>query len=195
MKIAKNKEIFFLTAIILLLTITIATQLVAINGISTMLRGMSSKEIMVETGNARPHVRVVDLPPPSSSAISCSVSLTSVPSGNSTTVSGSISPAVSGVQVTLTYTKPDGTTLTRTTTSGNDGSFTDTYSPDKVGSWSVTASWAGNDAYFGATSLAAAFTVTESSAAYIPMEYVYAAVIIITIIIAALAAYWYKKKK
>jgi hypothetical protein len=195
LKIAKNKEIFSLTAIILLLTITIATQLVAIKGIPMNLHVVSSKEDVIATGNVRPRVRVVDLPPPSSSAISCSVSLISVQLGNSTTVSGSISPAVSGVQVTLTYTKPDGTTLVRTATSGTDGSFTDTYSPDKVGSWSVTVSWAGNDAYFGATSLAATFTVTESSAAGIPMEYVYVAVIVIIIIIAVLAAYWYKKKK
>jgi hypothetical protein len=196
MKIAKNKEILSLSAIILLLTIAIATQLVAVNEIPMKLRVVSSKENVIETGNVRPRVRVVDAPPPSSSAISCSVSLVSVPLGNSTTVSGSISPAVSGVQVVLTYTKPDGTTLTRTATSGTDGSFTDTYDPNTVGSWSVTTSWSGNDAYFGATSLAAAFTVTEPpAAASIPMEYVYAAVVIIIIIVVALAAYWYKKKK
>jgi hypothetical protein len=196
MKIAKNKGIFALTAIVLLLTIAIAPQLGAANGIPVTLRVVSSNETVIETGNVSARVRVVDNPPPSSSAISCSVSPTSVTLGNSTTVSGSISPAVSGAPITLTYAKPDGTTLTRTATSGTDGSFTDIYNPDAVGSWSVTTSWPGNDAYFGATSFAAAFTVTESpAAAGIPMEYVYAAVVIIIIVIVALAAYWYTKKK
>lgn len=115
--------------------------------------------------------------------------------GNSTTVSGSISPAVSNVTVTLTYTKPDATTLDRTTTTGADGSFSDTYTPDMAGSWSVKASWAGNDNYFGSTSFDATFTVGEPPALGIPMEYVYAAVIIIIFVIAAIVAYWYKKKK
>jgi hypothetical protein len=115
--------------------------------------------------------------------------------GNSTTVSGSISPAVSNVTVTLTYTKPDATTIDRSTTTEADGSFTDSYKPGMAGSWSVKASWAGNDAYFGSTSFDAAFTVKESSALGIPMEYVYAAVVIVIVAIAAVVAWWYKKKK
>jgi hypothetical protein len=144
---------------------------------------------------ASARVRVVDLPPPSPTSISCSVFPTSVMLGNSTTVSGSISPAVSDVTVTLTYTKPDATTIDRTTTTGADGSFSDTYIPDMAGSWSVKASWAGNDNYFGSTSFNATFTVSEPSATGIPMDYVYVAVIIIIVIIVAIVAYWYRKKR
>jgi hypothetical protein len=113
--------------------------------------------------------------------------------GNNLTVSGFISPAVSGVIVTLTYTKPDATTLTRTVTSGTDGAFRDNYTPSVVGRWSAKASWLGNVDYLGATSFAAEFTVNNPGA--IPMEYVYAVVAIVIIVIVAIAAYWYTKKK
>jgi hypothetical protein len=115
--------------------------------------------------------------------------------GNSTTVSGSISPAVSNVTVTLTYTKPDATTISRTVTTGADGSFSDTYTPNVVGSWSVKANWTGNDYYFGSTSFDATFTVKAPNATGFQMEYLYVAVIVIIVVFAAIAAYWYKKKK
>jgi hypothetical protein len=145
---------------------------------------------------ASTRVRVVDLPPPSTTSISCSVAPTSVVLGSSITVSGSISPAVSnvtGVTVTLTFTKPDSTTLDRTTTTGTDASFSDTYTPDSAGSWSVKASWAGNDYYLGSTSFETPFTVNASGG--IPMEYVYIVVVIVIIAIAAIGFYWYRKRK
>jgi len=98
--------------------------------------------------------------PKVSTTIKCSASTTSVAMGNSLTVSGSITPAVSGATVTLTYTKPDATTLTRTVTSLADGSFSDTYMPDAAGEWSVESSWQGDAGHTGATSTAAAFTIT-----------------------------------
>jgi hypothetical protein len=168
MKAAKNKGKFALIAVVLLLTIA--------------------------AGNVGARIQVVDLPPPSSSSISCSASPASVTLGESITVNGSVSPAVSGELVTLTYAKPDGTTLTRTVTSGADGSFTDTYSPEVAGGWSVTTSWSGNDAYFGATSFASDFTVTEPPG--VPMEYVYAgAAVAVIAVIVAVVAYWFTKKK
>jgi len=74
--------------------------------------------------------------------------------GESVTVSGSTSPAVADAEVTLTYTTPDSnvtrvlmgirirSNFTRTTTTDEDGKFTDTYSvasTDLTGEWSVTA--------------------------------------------------------
>jgi hypothetical protein len=134
-----------------------------------------------------------DLPPPSPTSINCSVSPTTVILGSSTAVSGSISPAVSNVTVTLTYTKPDATTIDRTETTASDGSFNETYTPDTAGSWSVKSSWAGNDNYLGSTSFDTTFTVSAPTG--IPMEYVYVAVIVIVVVIIAIAAYWYRRKK
>jgi hypothetical protein len=145
-----------------------------------------------------------DAPPSTPTAITISLSAQSVSLGGNLTVNGSIMPSVSGfppvssVAVALTYTKPDGTTLTRTVTSGADGSFSDTYTLDAAGSWSVQASWAGDTAYLGATSSNEAVAVTNSSGSggSIPMTYLYIVVVIIIIaIVAAVVAYRYMKKK
>ena len=144
---------------------------------------------------------LADAPPSTPTAISISLSTKSVILGNSLTVNGSVTPsesgfpAVSGVAVNLTYTKPDATTTSTTVTTGADGSFSDVYNPDISGSWSVSASWAGNVDYLGATSFGEAFTVTDASAAGFPMVYVYAAVVAIIVVIAAIAAYLYVKKR
>jgi len=96
-----------------------------------------------------------------SSTISCSVSPASIIIGSSVTVSGSISPGHGGVTVTLTYTRPDSSVVTRTVTSGAGGNYTDTYTPDRAGSWTVKASWPGDADHNGATSSVQSFSVTK----------------------------------
>jgi hypothetical protein len=96
-----------------------------------------------------------------STSISCSVSPSTLTIGGSVTVSGAISPTVAGVTVTLTYTKPDGSTFTHSVTTSSSGTYSDTYTPDKIGTYSVQASWAGNNDYKGATSDKVSFTVTK----------------------------------
>ncbi len=97
-----------------------------------------------------------------STTIACSVSPSEVTKGGSVTVSGSTSPTVPGATLTLTYKKPDATTFTRTVTTGSGGSYSDAYEPDAAGSWSVSASWAGDSTHEGASSLSASFTVKKS---------------------------------
>ncbi len=96
-----------------------------------------------------------------STTISCSTSSSEITEGDSVTVSGSISPAVSGKTVTLTYKKPDGSTFTRTSTTGSDGSYSDSYKPDVVGSWSVSALWTGDATYDGASSSSKSLNVKK----------------------------------
>ena len=91
--------------------------------------------------------------------LSCSVSSSTITIGDNVTVSGTISPTMSGKVVTLTYAKPDGATVTRTVTTGSDGSYSDPYKPNAVGSWSVVASWDGDSQHFGSTSQTASFNV------------------------------------
>lgn len=91
------------------------------------------------------------LPEPEKKSITLSVSPGEVQPDESVTVSGSTSPVIADATVTLTYTKPDsnltrvrfGTPLrsnyTRTTTTDEDGKFTDTYSSNVTGKWTVTA--------------------------------------------------------
>jgi hypothetical protein len=98
----------------------------------------------------------------SSTILSCFVSSSSITIGNTVTISGSITPALSGKVVTLTYTKPDSSTVTRTCTT-NPGDYTDIYTPDSTGIWSVKASWDGDATYSGAFSALMSFTVSKLS--------------------------------
>jgi len=63
--------------------------------------------------------------------------------GTSYVVTGSITPAVGGGQVALTYTKPDGSHIQRTAQISQSSSFADTITPDMNGSWQVTATYNG----------------------------------------------------
>jgi len=96
-----------------------------------------------------------------STTISCSVSPSELTKGNSVTVSGSINPAVSGKTITLTYRKPDGSIFNRTITTGSNGRYSDSYTPDMAGSWSVKASWEGDSERQGAYSQSTSFNVKK----------------------------------
>ncbi|MFQ6085996.1 MAG: CFI-box-CTERM domain-containing protein [Candidatus Bathyarchaeia archaeon] len=98
-----------------------------------------------------------------SSSISCYVSPSSLTQGETIVVYGSIGPPFQreGAEVTLAYTKPDGTTMRKTVTTGAEGSYRDPYTPDTVGSWSVEASWEGDAGYKGATSSPISFEVKK----------------------------------
>jgi hypothetical protein len=95
--------------------------------------------------------------------LSCSVSKNALTEGDSITVSGSLSVPLSGKTVTLTYRKPDGSTLNRTVTTGSNGGYSDSYTPDATGLWSIAASWEGDFTHSGATSSSRSFTVTPKS--------------------------------
>ena len=55
------------------------------------------------------------------------------------TVSGSVDPSFSSLNVVLNYTSPDGKVETRVVKVLNDGSFSDAFSPSKEGEWKVLA--------------------------------------------------------
>lgn len=98
-----------------------------------------------------------------STTISCSVSLSEVVEGRFVIVSGSIHPVLPGKIVALTYTKPNASTLTRMVVTIFDGSYTDAYTPDATGAWSVSASWEGDSLFDGASSSSKSFTITKKS--------------------------------
>lgn len=91
------------------------------------------------------------LPESEQKAVALSVSPKEMEPDGSVTVSGSTSPVMADTTVTLTYTRPPsnltavqlGTALrlnyTRTTTTDENGKFTDTYSSNVTGKWTVTA--------------------------------------------------------
>ncbi len=96
-----------------------------------------------------------------SSNITISVDNSTLTLGQSVHVRGEITPEGIGIEVTLTYTKPDGSTLTRKTVTSLKSTYVDVYAPDKAGAWAVVASWSGNDRYSGASSSSVSFTISE----------------------------------
>jgi hypothetical protein len=145
---------------------------------------------------------LADAPPSTPTAIDLSLSTTSVVLGNDLTVSGSILPSVSGLNpvenasISLTYTNPDGTNPVRTVTSGADGSFSDVFSPNVAGSWTVVASFAGDPTYLGSTSFPVTFTVKGTSGSGgIPMSYLLAAVAALVIVVAVAAFFFLRKRR
>ncbi|MHA1290350.1 MAG: FxLYD domain-containing protein, partial [Candidatus Thorarchaeota archaeon] len=94
-------------------------------------------------------------------SISIQASKPKVAEGESITVSGSINPTISEAEVTITFTKPDGSTFIRTVSTGSDGSYSDSYRPTEPGSWSIKASWEGDSEHGGATSQTISFILVQ----------------------------------
>ena len=93
------------------------------------------------------------------SSISCTLSSTQIIEGDSITITGSITPPLSGRNVTLTYQLPSGSPSTRMVTTNSNSKYSDTYTPSILGSWKVTASWDGDVIYVEASSATSGFTV------------------------------------
>lgn len=79
------------------------------------------------------------------------------------TLNGQVSPAHDRVEVTLTYTGPDASAVIRTVAIDASGKYSDAYQPDRVGSWTVRASWPGDADHTGAESNVVSLTVTKAT--------------------------------
>lgn len=101
--------------------------------------------------------------------------------GDAITISGQISGAnqvpvslLEQVLITLTFTinyeEKEDKTLTETVTSSLDGDFTFSYTPPEGGSWSVVASWEGNDYYGSAESDPVSFMVNPAEISELTVE-------------------------
>jgi hypothetical protein len=90
---------------------------------------------------------------------------------------------LSGKTVTLTYRKPDGSTLNRTVTTGPNGAYSGSYALKATGSWSVSASWEGDLTHAGATSLSRSITVTPKPFLETPLGMGAAGVSVIVVVL------------
>jgi hypothetical protein len=107
--------------------------------------------VAMEPDGAQPiNVPVEDVPKtPTSMTQECPSE--PVPSGGNMTVSGTLSPALAGVNIVITYTRPDQTTFDRTVQTDANGAWTNTITPQSeatgfgVGTWNVKARYAGDD--------------------------------------------------
>jgi len=69
------------------------------------------------------------------------------------------------VPITLTYEKPDNTVITVNVNTNNAGVVTDTFVANQVGTWTIKASWGGDDVYAPAESASIKLVVTKSQSA------------------------------
>lgn len=71
--------------------------------------------------------------------------------GDQVVVLGRIEPPLA-VLVNVTFSRPDGGTISQTATTSALGQFTSTITADEVGTWIAQASWDGNGEYLGSAS-------------------------------------------
>jgi len=120
--------------------------------------------------------------------IEMTLSRESLELGQSLTVSGGISPSPGQVVIEFGYERPDGSTVSRSVTTSEDGRFEDTYEPDVEGVWNVEVSWPGSENYGPATSTPISFTVQQP----FPIIYVAAGIFMV---VAAVALLVFKMKR
>lgn len=72
--------------------------------------------------------------------------------GENVEVTGSVDPAIEGITVRLIYTSPAGLEILNEVTTSSGGKFTDTFTPNAEGRWTVVANWLGDEEHLGAES-------------------------------------------
>lgn len=98
--------------------------------------------------------------------------------GEEATVLGSIEPPVA-VVVNITYTKPDGRTISQIVDSSPQGVFKSKITVDETGTWKVQASWAGNNQYLASTSQTSFLRVRSAFDLYNLAPFIILSVIVI----------------
>ncbi len=80
---------------------------------------------------------------------------------SSMTTTGTLSPALAGQAIAVTYTRPNATTFTDNVMTDADGAWSDTVAnPAPTGNWKIQSTYAGSDDYAGSTSTVCTVTVT-----------------------------------
>ncbi len=82
-------------------------------------------------------------------------------SGNTLTISGQISPEISGERVTLTFIPPSETWFYESNNTQSDGKYTFAYTPNEIGDWKLKASWSGSLTHFNSETIFKDFTVSS----------------------------------
>jgi len=109
-------------------------------------------------------------PPPEKkpSYITVAINITKLKIGESVEIQGDIRPDRPGATVTVTFTRPDRSTIACQVKANSTGGYTISFVPDMAGEWRVRASWPGDSEYEGATSSTLTFRVAgKESTIYI----------------------------
>jgi hypothetical protein len=96
-------------------------------------------------------------------SVTCNVDASSIIFGDNLEVSGYIYPAERNMKVTVSFIRPNGTTIEREAYTSLDGSYVViAFTPDVKGEWRVRVSLAGDETYQSSTSNQANFIVSDT---------------------------------
>jgi len=93
--------------------------------------------------------------------LAISLSATSTEVGTQISISGTMSPALSGKAIVILVVGPSGSTSSLSAVTGAEGAFSTTFTPDAEGTWTFTASFAGDAQYHASASSGVALTVKQ----------------------------------
>jgi len=95
--------------------------------------------------------------------LTCTASSTKTNPGETVTLSGSVTPVISGASVSLVITSPSGHIDTVPLTTDANGGYSYSFKPIDKGEWGVQATWPGSEGYLNETSPRASWSVAEST--------------------------------
>jgi hypothetical protein len=128
--------------------------------------------------------------------LSVSATPPAVKANETVSVGGALSPSIA-VPIELLYTRPDGFEMIKHVTTSNSGAFSDSFTPDLAGLWSVKARWSGDDEHFGCESQPVSLSVEAVPEKTSPWEKILSilSIIIIIIIIVMIIYLIFRRKR
>jgi hypothetical protein len=111
------------------------------------------------TGGGKTHTTSATLTVEKKSKQQTSLTIQAISQDGTIIVSGKLTPPVAGVEVIISYRSPNGMVITHKNPVDLNGNFGDSYAPDITGTWTISASWSGNDQYDGSESQSANVTI------------------------------------
>jgi hypothetical protein len=81
------------------------------------------------------------------SELTCSVPLASVESRKAITINGQLTPGDSSEKIAIEYTSPSNEHTIQVVSTGSNGTYSDSFTPNASGKWQLQAYWQGTDKY------------------------------------------------
>lgn len=94
--------------------------------------------------------------------LTCTPTPRNVSIGESVSITGSLTPALSVKSILVTMVDPDGDVSQQILSTASDGTYTVTITPSITGTWKVNSTWMGDDTHVGSSSIKETFVVEES---------------------------------
>lgn len=84
--------------------------------------------------------------------LTCTLTPSTIIIGDPVSITGTLTPTLAGTKIYITVVNPDGDTSQRAVFTTSDGTYADTFTPDLIGTWSVSSTCVGDEFHIGSTS-------------------------------------------